>query len=238
MTVGLSWFRPGPYVQQWCARGTVLLRTVVLVEGGYKRGGRGGLASMSQRYWLRHVPISWRRRRACGWLLSVVPCPLRLEDCPSFYRPRREQFTCVPHYFPMCGGMASSATELTAVLANPPPAGASWCVLCSYRSGFEGGGVVVGRPAAVRGPIRGCRWRGVRTWHSGSCGDVLSPRTPTTSGCRHNARCGEAVAGMVAQGWQRRGWPIPPAWHHGVALCNHRKGIRGCCRPPFEGSTR
>jgi hypothetical protein len=34
MTPGLSWFRPGPYVQQWCARGTVLLRTVVLVEGG------------------------------------------------------------------------------------------------------------------------------------------------------------------------------------------------------------
>jgi hypothetical protein len=33
MTLGLSWFRPGPYVQQWCARGTVLLRTVVLVEG-------------------------------------------------------------------------------------------------------------------------------------------------------------------------------------------------------------
>jgi hypothetical protein len=81
------------------------------------------------------------------------PVPPRLGDCPSFYRPRREQFTCVPHYFPTCGGMASSATELTAVLANPPPAGASWCVLCPYRGGFEGGGVVVGRPAAVRGPI-------------------------------------------------------------------------------------
>jgi hypothetical protein len=33
------------------------------------------------------------------------------------------------------------------------PAGAFWYVLCSYRSGFEGGSVVVGRPAAVRGPI-------------------------------------------------------------------------------------
>jgi hypothetical protein len=30
----LSWFRPRPYVQQWCARGTVLRRTVVLEEGG------------------------------------------------------------------------------------------------------------------------------------------------------------------------------------------------------------
>jgi hypothetical protein len=32
-TLGLSWFRPGPYVQQWCARGTVLLRTGGPVEG-------------------------------------------------------------------------------------------------------------------------------------------------------------------------------------------------------------
>jgi hypothetical protein len=74
-------------------------------------------------------------------------------DCPSFYRPRREQFTCVLHCFPMCGGVASSATELTAVLANPAPVEASWRVLCSYRRGFEGGGVVVGCPAAARGPI-------------------------------------------------------------------------------------
>jgi hypothetical protein len=32
-TLGLSWFRPGPYVQQGRARGTVLLRTGVPVEG-------------------------------------------------------------------------------------------------------------------------------------------------------------------------------------------------------------
>jgi hypothetical protein len=25
--------------------------------------------------------------------------PLRLGDCPSFYRPRRLQFTSMPHYF-------------------------------------------------------------------------------------------------------------------------------------------
>jgi hypothetical protein len=92
--------------------------------------------------------------------------PLRLGDCLSFYRPRREQFTCVPHYSPTCGGVASSATELTTVLANPAPVGASWRVLCSYRSSFEGGGVVVGCPASARGPIRGCRQRRVRTRHS------------------------------------------------------------------------
>jgi hypothetical protein len=40
VTRGLSWFRPGPYVQQWCARGTVSHCTVVLAEGSYKQGGR------------------------------------------------------------------------------------------------------------------------------------------------------------------------------------------------------
>jgi hypothetical protein len=47
-TLGLSWFRPEPYVQQGCARGTILLCTGVPVVGGYKRGGRGGEASKSQ----------------------------------------------------------------------------------------------------------------------------------------------------------------------------------------------
>jgi hypothetical protein len=61
----------------------------------------------------------------------------------------------VPHYFPMCGSMASSAMELTAVLANPAPAEASWQVLCSYRSDFEGGSVVVGRPAVAVGRFEG-----------------------------------------------------------------------------------
>jgi hypothetical protein len=49
VTRGLSWFRPGPYVQQRCARGTVLRCTMVLVEGIYKQGGRGGRASRSLR---------------------------------------------------------------------------------------------------------------------------------------------------------------------------------------------
>jgi hypothetical protein len=48
------------------------------------------------------------------------------------------------HYFYVCSGMANSAAELTAVLANPAPVEASWGVLCSYRSGFGGCGVVVG----------------------------------------------------------------------------------------------
>jgi hypothetical protein len=129
------------------------------------------------------------------------PVSLRLGDYPSFYRPRREQFTCLPHYFPTCGGVASSSTKLTAVLANPAPVEASWRVLCLYRSRFEGGDVVVGRPAAAAGRLEGAvNGGGGRTRHSGGRGDVLSPCTPTTSGCRHSARRGAAVAGMAAQG--------------------------------------
>jgi hypothetical protein len=73
-----------------------------------------------------------------------VSLPLLLGGCPSFYRSRREQLTCTRQYFYTCSGMANSVAELTAVLANPAPVEASWCVLCSYRSDFEGCGAVVG----------------------------------------------------------------------------------------------
>jgi hypothetical protein len=127
------------------------------------------------------------------------PVSPRLGDCPSFYRSRREQFTCVPHYFPTCGGMASSAIamELTAVLANPAPVEASWCVLCSYRSIFEGGGVAVGRSAAIvgrfEGVVDGGPIRGTVAVVVTSC-----PRTP------QQRRDVVIVPGVVRQ-WQ--GWP-------------------------------
>jgi hypothetical protein len=71
--------------------------------------------------------------------------------------------------------------ELTAVLANPAPVEASWRVLCSYRSGFEGGGLVVGRPAAATGRFEGVvnggpyaaqwqSWRRLVPVHSNSIG--------------------------------------------------------------------
>jgi hypothetical protein len=131
--------------------------------------------------------------------------PLRPGDCLSFYRPRREQFTCVPHYSPTCGGVASSATKLTDVLANPAPVGVSWRVLCSYRSSFEGGGVVVSCPATARGPIRGCRQRRVCTLHSGGRGDVPSPCAPTAPGTSLQCptwRCsgGDGRTGLTATG--------------------------------------
>jgi hypothetical protein len=39
VTRGLSWFRPGPYVQQWFVRGTILRCTVVLAEGATSEVG-------------------------------------------------------------------------------------------------------------------------------------------------------------------------------------------------------
>jgi hypothetical protein len=134
-----------------------------------------------------------------------LPSPLRLGDCLSFYRPRREEFTCVPHYSPTCGGVASCATELTVVLANPAPVGASWCVLYPYRSSFAGGGVVVGCPTAARGPVRGCCQRGVRTRYSGGHGDVLSPCAPTASGMSSqcpawHCSAGDGRSGLTATG--------------------------------------
>jgi hypothetical protein len=127
-------------------------------------------------------------------------CPLWLGDCPSFYRPRREQFIGVPHYSPTCGGVASSATELTTVLANLSPVGASWRVLCPYRSGFEGGGAEVGCPVVARGLVRGCRQRGsVRGTVAGMT--TSRPRAlQQRRGCRRSTRRGTAVAGMAAQG--------------------------------------
>jgi hypothetical protein len=40
VTLGLSWFRPGPYVQQRCARGTILRCTVCLQRGVQARRER------------------------------------------------------------------------------------------------------------------------------------------------------------------------------------------------------
>jgi hypothetical protein len=104
----------------------------------------------------------------------------------------------MPHYSPTCGGMASSATELTTVLANLVPVGASWHVLCLYRSGFEGGGVEVGCPAVVREPAQGGRPRGpVRGTVAGMA--TSCPRAPQQRrGCCRSTWRGAAVTGMAA----------------------------------------
>jgi hypothetical protein len=161
-TLCLSWFRPGPYVQQGCARGTILLRTRVPVVGRLqakwerRRGPqvpRGVIEASAN--------IGGGRRRACERSLSVVPClmfrvlPPRRGESPPFYRPRRGRFTGMSHYLATCGGMVYSAAELTAVLAKLAPITVSRRVLCLNRGDFEGGGVVVDRGVSRR--ARGSR---------------------------------------------------------------------------------
>jgi hypothetical protein len=149
-TLGSSWFRPGPYVQQWCARTLYCLH----------RGARRGVATSEagEEAWPPSprglIEVSANivgRWRVCERLLSVVPClPPRLRGCPSFYRPRRGQLICMPHYFYTCCYMANSVVELMAVLANLGLVVASWRVLCPNRSDFEGRGVVVDRSGSER----------------------------------------------------------------------------------------
>jgi hypothetical protein len=92
----------------------------------------------------RERSLSWGRQRARERSLSVVPCVMsrvlspRRGESPPFYRPRRGQFTGIPHYLATCGGMTYSAAELTVVLANLAPVMASWRALCLNRGGFEG----------------------------------------------------------------------------------------------------
>jgi hypothetical protein len=87
--------------------------------------------------------------------------------------------------------------ELTAVLAFPAPVEASWRVLCSYRSGFEGCSSAVGRLAAVVGRFEGAVDGGPygvqrRAWWRPA---------PVHS---NSARVVAAVLGVALQG---RGWP-------------------------------
>jgi hypothetical protein len=92
--------------------------------------------------------------------------------------------------------MENSAAELTAVLANPPVE-ASWCVLCSYRSGLKNCGVVVGRPAPVVGQLEGAiDGKPVR-----GTGAVVATSCPRTS----QQRRGVATMSGVVRQW--RGWP-------------------------------
>jgi hypothetical protein len=82
VTQGLSWFRPGPYVEQWGARGTVLRCTVVLAEGSYKRGGRGGRASRSLKFLIEEECQYRGEGGECVSVLSRRPPPLAARGLP------------------------------------------------------------------------------------------------------------------------------------------------------------
>jgi hypothetical protein len=122
--------------------------------------------------------------------------PLRLGGgCPSFYRPRRRQVTCMPHYFYACSGMANSVVELTVVLANLAPVTASWCVLCLNRGDFEGGDMVFDQ-SVFRWAQGSCCRRSVRGAVAGVA--ASRPRVLNSVGAV------VAVRGVAQQG---RGWP-------------------------------
>jgi hypothetical protein len=42
---------------------------------------------------------------------SALSCPLLRGSSPSFYRPRRERITCIPHYSATWGSVARRAVE-------------------------------------------------------------------------------------------------------------------------------
>jgi hypothetical protein len=134
----------------------------------------------------------------CRSSMSIVPCSWGI--VPPFIDQGEGNLQACHTILPTCRGMASSAAELTTVLANLAPIEVSWRVLCSYRSDFEGSSIVVGCPAAACGRARGwCQRetvRGTVAVVATSCPRALQQRR----GCRHSARCGVAVAGMAAQG--------------------------------------
>jgi hypothetical protein len=214
-----------------CSRHCIALHHDACRGGGglqARRKRRQGL-QVPEVFWLRRVLISWWRLKACEWVLSVVP--LRPGDRPSFYRPRRRQFTGVPHCFiyvwrhsVQCCGVDSCPGESCFWRT-------SWRVLYPSRSGLEGGGVGVTRSVAARTLIRGCRWReAVR----GTAAGVATSRRralPQRRGWRCSGRDGVVMAGVSAQDRQRRRGPVPLAWCHGVVLGKRGIGVRS----PFEG---
>jgi hypothetical protein len=109
VTRGLSWFRPGPYVQQWCALGTILRCTVVLAEGGYKRGGRGGGASRSTRF-LIEESVNIVVKAVSVWVCSPFS-PRGKGTASSFYRPRGGSLQACRAVVNTCSGMAHNVMD-------------------------------------------------------------------------------------------------------------------------------
>jgi hypothetical protein len=115
-------------------------------------------------------------------VIAIRRPPPWLGDCPSFYRPRRKQFTSVPHYFAyvwrhgvQCHGVDGCPGESRScwgIMASPVPVQEQ--IRGWWRRGWLSG----------RHPRAGSRVSstGGRTRHSGGCGDVLSPCASTALG--------------------------------------------------------
>jgi hypothetical protein len=86
-----------------------VVRQAVMCSGYYialHRGARrGGQQARQERRLGLQVPEVMIEAsanivvKAEGMRVFAIRCPPWLGDCPSFYRPRRKQFTSVPHYF-------------------------------------------------------------------------------------------------------------------------------------------
>jgi hypothetical protein len=107
----------GPYVQQWCAQGTILLSTGGACSGAAtskrerKRGFQapGGVAEdvvggLENKCVVR--PVS-----CCVVLSPFFSCPLRQGGSSSFYRPRRERITCMARYLATWGSVVCYGVE-------------------------------------------------------------------------------------------------------------------------------
>jgi hypothetical protein len=198
---------------------------------------RGGLQARRERRSSLQVPEIFRIEASANIVVKAESAqvnairrpPLRLGDCPSFYRPRRRQFTGVPHCFiyvwrhdVQCRGVDGRPGES-----------------CFRRD-------VMVCPVSVQERLRGWRCRGPSfggrphvdsrvpltggcTRHSSRRGDVLSPRASTASGmamqcpgwCRDggDSRTGPTAtevtgpAGLTSgcsprQAWNRRLFPL------------------------------
>jgi hypothetical protein len=124
----------GPYVQQWCARGTILISTGVPVVGRLqaRRERRCGLRVPSEVNGmssdvvgeLGNVSVCCVASYVVCCLVSccvvccllscvlcLVSCPLRRGSSPFFYRPRRGRITSMPHYSATWGSMVCNTVE-------------------------------------------------------------------------------------------------------------------------------
>jgi hypothetical protein len=104
----------GPYVQQCCARGTILLSTGVPVVGRLQ--ARRERKRGSQVPGVVAEDVVGELESKCVMccvhtcLLCSVP-PLRQGGSSSFYRPRRERITCMPCYLATWGSVVCRAVE-------------------------------------------------------------------------------------------------------------------------------
>jgi hypothetical protein len=168
--------------------------------------------------------------------VSAVRRPLRLGDCPSFYRPRRRQFTSVPHCFIYVWGYG---VQCRAVDGRPSES-------CIWRG-------VMACPVSVQEWLRGWRCRGRpfghclymgsrmrltggRVAHNSRRGGVLSPRPPQCWGWRCSARDGVGDDGdgrtgpMATEVTSPAG---PTSWRCPVRAWRSRlSSLRGLHRPP------